>query len=219
MKIVPDLSVTNRSRDAIDRLGYLPIYEKENAFDYLNEYDQIAIIDSDILIKDNAPNIFDEINVDYDFCGVVERDMPITDLYNTKILRYSISQYKLLKDVDWKWNNSGAEFINMGVMIFNKSLQKFLNNQTAKEFIMRPEFKKFVDGIGNWKWSTDQTLLNYWIKKSNIRVKNLDWKWNVLYTGVKDDKLPEAYFIHFFLKDRLPERGENIAQLLKNVKI
>ena len=36
----------------------MPIYEKENAFEYFGEYDQVAIVDSDIYIKPNAPDIF-----------------------------------------------------------------------------------------------------------------------------------------------------------------
>ena len=49
MKIKPDVFVTNRSKESYEKYGgFLPIYEKENAFDLLGEYDQIAIIDSDI---------------------------------------------------------------------------------------------------------------------------------------------------------------------------
>jgi hypothetical protein len=69
----------------------------------------------------------------------------------------------------------------------------------VKGVITRPEFKRFVDGIGNWKWSTDQTLLNYWIKKEKMKVKNLSWQWNALYTAVEDRRIKEAHFIHFFL--------------------
>jgi hypothetical protein len=217
LKIMPDILVTNRSKEAISRFGYLPIYEKENAFDYLKDYDQIAIIDSDILIKDNSPNIFDELPLNYDFGGVVEREMPITDQYRNKIKNYSMGQYGNLTDIDWKWNGAGAEFINMGLMVFNKSLLNYLKNENAREFISRPEFKKFVDGIGNWKWSTDQTLLNYWIRKENMNIKNMDWKWNCLYKGVKDEALKHAHFIHFFLKDHLPNKGENIEELIQTL--
>ena len=44
--------------------AYLPIYEKENAFDYIDDYDQIAIIDADIYIRPDSPNIFDEVSED-----------------------------------------------------------------------------------------------------------------------------------------------------------
>lgn len=217
LKIKPDIKVTNRSRESYEKHGgFLPIYEKENAFDYLDRYDQIAIIDADIYIKYDTPNIFDELPSEYDFGAVIEREMPINDRYRKKILAYSQGQYRTLKDVEWNWSKStGAEFFNMGLMIFNRSIKKYLNGETAKEFITRKEFKKFVDGMGNWKWSTDQTLLNYWVKKSGMTDKHLDWHWNSLYKGIKDEYIKDAYFVHFFLKDHLPYKGENIKELQK----
>jgi len=212
LKIQPDVKNMNRSMQSFQRLGYLPIYEKENAFSYLDEYDEIAIIDADIYIRDTAPNIFEELE-DYTFAGVVERDMPITLKYANKIKSYSSGQYSSLKDVDWKWNDRGGEFMNMGMMLFSKDILKYLNGNTPHEFINRPEFKRFVDGLGNWKWSTDQTLLNYWIKKEKMKVKNLSWKWNALYTAVEDKYLKDSHFIHFFLKDHLPDRGEDVVKL------
>lgn len=217
LKILPDINNTNRSKEAISKLGYLPIYEKENAFDYLDRYDQIAIIDSDIMIRENSPNIFNELSSEFDFAGVVEREMPITPEYKKKIYHYSKGQYGPLNNVDWKWDEFGAEFMNMGLMLFNKSLQQHLNGQTAHEFITREEFKPFVNGLGNWKWSTDQTLLNYWIRKEKMRIKNLNWKWNALYRGVRDEEIKNAYFVHFFLKDHLPEKGENVQKLLNMI--
>ncbi len=217
LKIQPDVKNTGRSMQSFQRLGYLPIYEKENAFSYLSDYDKIAIIDADIYIRDTAPNIFDELG-DHTFAGVVEREMPITQKYASKIKSYSQAQYGSLKDVDWKWNDKGGEFMNMGIMMFSKDMIKYLNGNTPYEFITRPEFKRFVDGIGNWKWSTDQTLLNYWIKKEKMKVKNLSWKWNTLYTAVEDKYLKDAHFIHFFLKDLLPDRGEDVKEIFKKIE-
>ncbi len=219
--ICPDTKTSGRSLAAWNKPGLKPgliILEKENAFDLLDQYDQIAIIDADVYIRDIAENIFNELSEEYDFGAVAEREMPLTPQYQQKIFRYSKGQYENLTDVDWKWKTGlGAEFYNMGVMVFNSSLNKYLNGQTAKEFIQRKEFKRFVDGLGNWKWSTDQTMTNFWIKKEQMRVKNLDWKWNALYKGVLDSKIPEAHFIHFFLRDHLPNKGENIQELLKRL--
>ena len=39
LRIRPDMTRTLRSREAVYRLGYLPIFEKENAFAYLDQYD------------------------------------------------------------------------------------------------------------------------------------------------------------------------------------
>jgi hypothetical protein len=125
-------------------------------------------------------------------------------------------QYGTIKNVDWKWNVLGAEFMNMGVMVLNKSIEKYLNGETPKQFLSRPRFKPFVDGLGPWKWSTDQTLLNTWIREEKMNIKNLDWKWNGLYSA--NTKIQECNFVHFFLKDLLPERGENVEKLMKDIE-
>lgn len=216
LMIKPDVFMTNRSRESYEKHGgFLPIYEKENAFAYLKSYDQVAIIDADVFVRDDAPNIFDDLSTEYDFGAVVEREMPLTPQYVQKIVNYSKMQYGNLRDVDWKWNNRGGEFMNMGVMVMNKSFANYLNGETPMQFLRRPEFKGFVDGWGPWKWSTDQTLLNWWIRKEKMKIKNMDWKWNGLYTANPSAK--QCYFVHFFLKDKLPDRGENVEELMKNV--
>lgn len=218
LKIIPDLKRTGRSKQAVERLGYLPIYEKENAFNFLKDYDQVAIVDSDIYIKADSPNIFESLESEYAIGAVIERSMPCTKKYRTKISRYSKNAFQHLTDVDWKWNNSGAEFFNAGLLVINSAkFLPYLKNQTAKEFLQRPEFKDFVDGIDYYKWSTDQMLLNWWVKKESIPLQNMDWRWNGLYKGIDDKQLQQAYFVHFFLKDLLPEKGENVTELLNHV--
>ena len=216
LRIKPDIFSTNRSKESYEKHGgFLPIYEKENAFSYWPKYDQICIVDSDIWIRPDAPNIFDAIDPDMDFAGAVEQQMPINDWYKQKILNYSQMQYGQLK-IDWKFDRKlGYPFMNMGLMLMNKSFAKYLNDETPHQFLRRPEFKGFIDGMGAWKWSTDQTLLNYWIRKERMKIQELDWKWNALFTAVKDPR--QAYFVHFFLKDKLPNRGENVEELMKHV--
>jgi hypothetical protein len=118
--IKPDPFMTGRSKESYEKHGgYLPIFEKENAFVYLKTYDQVAVVDSDIWIRPGSPNIFSDVRLDVDFAGVVERDMPITDQYKAKIANYSKMQYSSVRNVDWKWNELGAEFMNMGLMVMN----------------------------------------------------------------------------------------------------
>jgi hypothetical protein len=218
LMIKPDVFATNRSKESYEKHGgFLPIFEKENAFTYLKTYDQVAIIDADVWVRPDAPNIFDELPEQYDFGGVVEREMPITEQYRNKIANYSRMQYSTIRGVDWKWNNSGGEFINMGVMVLNKRIETYLRGETPRQFLNRPKFKPFVDGVGPWKWSTDQTLLNTWIKEEKMNVKNLSFQWNGLYTGIEMNKIKECYFVHFFLKDKLPNGGENVEELMKHV--
>lgn len=207
-----------RSSQAVERYGYLPIYEKENAFGYLDKYDKICIIDSDIAIRDNAPNIFDEIDMNTDFAGAIERDMPITPKYASKLVKYTQGQYdRLRNEADFKWNSRGAEFYNMGLMLFTSNLKKYLKGQTPLEFIRRKEFERLVNGEGLWKWSTDQTLLNYWVRKEKMKQRHLSWKWNALFKGVKDEVLKDSYFVHFFLSVHLPRHGEEIPSIMNDL--
>ena len=219
LRIKPNIFITNRSKESYEKHGgYLPIYEKEQAFAHLEEYDRIAIIDADIYIRPDAPSIWGEFGNHHAFGAVCEREMPITEAYKGKITNYSVMQYKTLHrpqvGIDFKPNNLGFEFFNMGMILLNSELfLPFLKGQTPKQFIERAEFQNFVDGMGAWKWSTDQTLLNYFIKKYRVPIKHMDSKWNGLYTA--NTNIEDCHFVHFFLKDKLPEAGENVEKLMQ----
>jgi hypothetical protein len=216
LRIKPNVFRTNRSNESYEKHGgYLPIYEKENAFSLLNDYDRVAIIDADIYIRPDAPNIFEEFDDEYAFGAVSEREMPITQQYQIKIAGYSKMQYGTIHPkVDFKPNKLGFEFYNMGMMVLNsEKFLPYLKGQTPEQFLFRSEFQDFIDGMGAWKWSTDQTLLNYFVKRYNIPVQHMHWKWNGLYTA--NTKLEECHFVHFFLKDRLPSAGENVRELME----
>lgn len=123
LRIKPDIFFSNRSKESYLKYGgYLPIYEKENAFSYLDNYDQVAIVDADIYIRETSPNVFDDLTDDYAFGAVCEREMPITKQYADKIINYSAMQYSSLhkpKNLDFKPNNLGYEFFNMGMIVLN----------------------------------------------------------------------------------------------------
>jgi hypothetical protein len=196
-----------RSDNAL-RLGYLPIYEKECAFSYLDRHESVAVIDADVFVTRDAPDIFAVAGPG--FSGVLERDLPLLPAYRMKIRKHSEGQFRSLTDVDWKWGDDGAAFYNMGVMVFGREVVPHLNGQTPGEFLRRPEFERFVNGEGHWKWSTDQTLLNWWVKKSGMPTLDLEWKWNALY-GVCDVK--PAHFVHFFLSSKLAGVERAVAAL------
>jgi len=60
-------------------------------------------------------------------------------------------------------------------------------------------------------------VLNWFVKKEKMKCKNMDWRWNSLYTAVTKDRQQESFFTHFFLRDHLPNRGENIEELLGKI--
>lgn len=219
LRIKPNVFATNRSKESYEKHGgFLPIFEKENAFEYLKDYDQIAIVDADIYIRESAENIFEEFGTEHAFGAVLESSMPINDQYVAKIINYSAMQYRGLskKGKYREVSKMGYSFYNMGLMLLNSAkFQPFLKGLSPKNWIMQNEFADFVDGQGAWKWSTDQTLLNYFIHNYNVPTKDLHWKWNGLYTA--NTKIKECSFVHFFLKDKLPARGENFNELMQRI--
>lgn len=182
---------------------YLLIYEKENAFDLLHSYDNICILDRDILIRHFAPNIFDEIE-DYEFAGVLENDLPalpgkISDFFPRSRKRLSIQQFYPLKDeADFKWTINGASYYNCGMMLLSNKIKRHFEKENARYFLGRKEFERFIEGENYWYLSTEQTLINFWLRKYKIKTKDLSWKWNAFY-GILDMKtINEAFFVHFF---------------------
>ena len=211
---------SHRSEKAVERFGYLPHFEKANAFNYLDDYDKLAIVDADIFIRDITPNMFDELDDETTFAGVRECDMPLTRQFVNKVKQYSISQYGSLKVMKRTgYLKDEIPFYNTGLMLINsRKFQPYLNDDSPEEFVKRKEFERFVNGEGSWKWASDQTMLNWWFQKENISTKNLDWKWNVLYKGVKDSVLPEAYLLHFFLAAKLLKEGVNVDSVIEQLK-
>ena len=224
LRINPNMKRTNRNKVGLMKeAGYLPIFEKEWAFTYLDKYDSIAVIDADIYIRESAPNIFDELPSEYDWGGVLERDLPLTGSHRKKIQGYSKDMFSKApcNGVDWEWKDNVAAFMNMGMMIFNQSIRNHVPEyKEPNQFIHRMEFEDFVDGVGLFRYSTDQVLLNYWLKECKARVKYMDWRWNALYRGVEDKMISKAHFIHFFLKDQIrPGKGEDLNVVKKVLSI
>ncbi len=220
LRIKPDPFTNNREGKCggWKELGYLPIFEKENAFDLMSDYDQIMILDSDIYIRPDSPNIFEEMDCKCAFGAVCEREMNLLPEYVDKIKNYSHMQYGRLhsEKVNFKPNNLGFEFFNMGLIVINcEYFKPYLEGESAEKFLNRMEFKEFVDGVGTYKWSTDQTLLNYFLKKYKIPTRHLGSTWNGLYGAVHNIK--DCNFVHFFLRDKLPNNGENFEELKKTI--
>jgi hypothetical protein len=57
--------------------------------------------------------------------------------------------------------------------------------------------------------------LNTWIKEDKLKVKNMHWTWNGLYSV--NTRIKDCHFVHFFLKDKLPDAGENVEELMQQI--
>ena len=145
-----------------DRLGK-PIWNKELVFEKARGYDKIGIVDSDTMIKWDAPNVFEMY--DDEFCGVI-------DNVNLKWVSDSLKVYgKFFDGVDVDID----EYINAGVLFFTKEHLPLFENILNFYLDNREELDNWNKGGGK-----EQTILNYHLKTIGFKRKFLDPSWNLL---------------------------------------
>jgi hypothetical protein len=133
-------------------------YEKNHyrileAKKYLDTYERIVIIDSDVIIMPGTPNPFDVISPKY--IGSIFEDVGSREVHRQMIIR----------DIQNKFGNVGWTdgYINTGF------------------FIVSSQHKKIFDKIDGELWEGfgyDDALIGYNIRKYGFIVQELDHKWN-----------------------------------------
>ena len=61
-------------------------------------------------------------------------------------------------------------------------------------------------------------ITNYWMKKDQLNVEHVDWRFNALFSALEAGKIAEAHFVHFFMRHKLPQNGECIEELMKAIE-
>jgi hypothetical protein len=197
LRVMPEKSC--RSEGAV-RLGGLPNLEKLAGLDRLGEFDQIALVDADVYPMPGAGNIFDDVRPGVGFAACIEREMPITALYSRKLDRYARGQY----------GDPKFPFFNCGVEVFTEAIRPALGG-SVREFLKRPEFVDLINGLGEWRWSSEQTLMNVFVRSGPVVWQALPWKWNALYGML--ESIEGAQFVHFLLSEHL--ESQDVGTLLR----
>lgn len=200
LKIVPKHS--HRSPQAI-ALGGLPNLEKLAGLARFDRYDQIALIDSDVYAAPDAPSIFDAVDPACDVAGVTERSLPITAAYARKLDGYERAQFGPVLGV-------GLPFLQAGVLVYNRSFARFLPDG-PKAFWEQPSLERFINGEGAFRWQSEQTTLNWFLRSHGAKVQLIDPKWNMLFGATTT--LAGAAFVHFFLSSHLT--GDDPVEMIR----
>lgn len=162
-----------------------PMFEKFFIKDLLDIYDRVLYVDSDILIRSDAPDIFNYYNEEYLYMyDETERDGVH---YNHKVQEIVDS-----KNVKWKINNENYSIYNGGVILCSKKHKKIFNDSGVC-FSGMPRLK-------------EQTCINYNIMNEGISVKCIDPKFNKM-VYFDDD----GWFLHFA---NVLDRNERIKKYI-----
>lgn len=140
-----------------------PIWNKEMISVIGKDYDKIGIVDSDTMIRWDAPNIFDQIGDD-DFAGV--NDLCDLDWLFSSIAGRQHFFPEVTIDID-KYLNAGVLFFGKRYLsVFKELLEFYLENKVE------------IDTIKSG--GKEQTLLNFVLQKNKVNIKKLSSAWNLL---------------------------------------
>tara|TARA_R110001583_G_scaffold90811_1_gene232805 strand:+ start:4253 stop:4882 length:630 start_codon:yes stop_codon:yes gene_type:complete len=146
------------------------IMQREWVFDILEHndisYDQVLIVDADIIVHPDCPNFFNETNHEYTAVlnnGCYEWVMRSVREWGSSLF----PQQPLIKTYD---------YFNTGFVIMNKKHKPFLKEIQELYLNRGEEIKVYRDKI---KASTGQTIVNFMLQKHNIKTTKLSEVYNL----------------------------------------
>jgi len=141
-------------------------------YELLNKYERILCIDTDILIREDAPNIFDVVPKSH--LGILN-EAPFTQ-------DRKFSLVKACEDYSIKLPNWNGKYYNTGVMVISR--------------IHKNVFKKPDQELFNFY---EQGYLNAVIHKNETWVHDLDYKFNRMscFDQVTGEERFSGYFMHY----------------------
>lgn len=149
-------------------------------FDLKPDYDRYMYIDTDIMVKWDAPNIFEQFRED-DMCA-------IKDNSGLSWIWEGINGYQtMFPDTKLDWDT----YFNSGVLLFSKKHKQIIED--FKQFYIDNE-EIVADYRNRLRKGFDQTIFNYFTNWYGKPVKLISEKWN-LFHMIKREILYNGYFL------------------------
>lgn len=149
-------------------------------FDLKPGYDKYMYIDTDIMVKWDAPNIFDICDSEY--IHAVHDNSGLSWIWE------GIKGYQsMFSDIKLEWDT----YFNSGVLVFSKKHEQIIKD--FKQFYI--DNQSIIEDYRNrLRKGFDQTIFNYFLVWYNQPVKLLSEKWN-LFHMVRREILYNGYFL------------------------
>ncbi len=123
------------------------------------EYDQIALVDSTVMVKWNCPNFFD----------LTDRKFTATrDIDNMRWTHESVMGYKDFFD---GYELDLSKYFRSGFLVFNETHEDLFESLKKLYVDNKKTFIKLQDEVV--RKGNDQTPINYWVQKNNVELNLL----------------------------------------------
>jgi lipopolysaccharide biosynthesis glycosyltransferase len=150
------------------------------------EYDRILMVDSDTMVRWDAPNIF-EIGKDYEMCVVADAGGANTG-------RYHLNQWvELNQDI----KTPADKYFNMGCALLSKQKYLQIREHMPKYYEYWSSFYKVGPTGPNACEQTPVNIISYELFPNEIY--HLNWEWNNMVMCKYDDAsfINDSYIWHF----------------------
>lgn len=171
----------------------------------LEVFDEVAWLDSDVVVRPDAPDIFEEAGgcfAAFPEGDVVERLDAFREYYRR--LRG--------KELPEAW----SLYINSGVMVIPKQAIEIMELPKSEEIVKTMEMREENPG----RFFRDQNLINARLAETGTHVNRLSYKWNLMHVpaeamGIKwEDRTRAGYMIHYAgLANYL---GDGVLDVIRN---
>jgi hypothetical protein len=170
--------------------------EKFRVWNFAKEYEEVLFVDADVVIKPNAPNIFEQ--------------------YNESICVYD--EYSDYKNREWLTRERKAVSTLSGLNIENQPVSfnsgVILSRKSSCDIWKRPNVDIGTTHCAEQIWIGEQIRKEY---ERQATLGKLDSRWNWQYwfgdrkKGEFENGLEDAYFVHF---SNCPSRLESIRKYI-----
>lgn len=165
-----------------------PKLGKFHLYDFLQEYDRLLFLDSDIVVHPNCPNLFEL--VEEHTLGVVCESPP--HFHRDAVFQEACQYYGV------SYPGEAKDWFNTGVMVISKRHQALF----AWPARLRSFSARNLDGSlapPRFRW-WDMPLLNCERSRLNLEIKNLGYRYNYLQPLIHLDNSPfppeKAFIFH-----------------------
>jgi hypothetical protein len=152
-----------------------PTWQRWYVLDILDsnsiEYDQVALVDVDTMIKWNAPNFFELTDNKLSVC--IDND-------NVGWIKQSIDGYqKYFKDVQFEW----TDYFNCGMIVLHKTHKALCKEITDFWYANQSDLDHMQRTL---RKGTDQTPVNYIVRQQSVNINYLPKVWNLTHLSRKE---------------------------------
>jgi hypothetical protein len=188
-----------------------PTWQRWHVFDILDangiEYDQVALVDVDTMVKWDAPNFFEQTQKEFS---------AIEDCFYIEWSHNSIKGYQhLFPDTKFDWTT----YFNCGFVVVNEKHKSLCKSITDFYYENMDHLRDLQHNT--LKKGSDQTPVNYLVRREGFPITYLDKKFNLsqLHTrGVLNDLMFETGYVWHFNGFEKTMRNQIMEQTWNAIK-